>query len=40
MADDHPTAEAGEDEYRKVPTPDDPYVPGGEDEPPPNERDD
>ncbi|MDX6454581.1 MAG: hypothetical protein QOD48_688 [Gaiellaceae bacterium] len=40
MADDHPTAAPDEDEYGKVPTPDEPYAPGGEDEPPPDERDD
>ena len=40
MADDHPTAEPDEDEYGRVPTPDEPYAPGGEDEPPPDERND
>ena len=39
-AHDHPTAEPDGDEYGKVPTPDGPYAPGGEDEPPPDERDD
>jgi hypothetical protein len=37
MADDHPTADPAEDEYGTVPTPDEP---AGEDEPPPEERDD
>jgi hypothetical protein len=37
MTDDHPTTEPDEDEYGKVPTPDEP---AGEDEPPPDERDD
>jgi hypothetical protein len=41
MADDHPTTDAdNDDEYGKVPTPEEPYAPGGEDEPPPDERDD
>jgi hypothetical protein len=40
MADDHPTAEPDEDEYGRVPTRDEPYAPGGEDEPPPDERND
>jgi hypothetical protein len=40
VADDHPTAAPDEDEYGKVPTPDEPYTPGGEDEPPPDERND
>jgi hypothetical protein len=38
MADDHPTTEPDEDEYGKVETPGE--EPGGEDEPPPDERDD
>ena len=40
-AGDHPTTDADdEDEYGDVPTPEHPYAPGGEDEPPPDERDD
>jgi hypothetical protein len=41
----HPTTDPDKDEYGKVetpdrPTPEEPYAPGGEDEPPPDERDD
>lgn len=40
MADDRPTPEHEKDEYADRPTEEDPYAPGGEDEPPPDERDD
>jgi hypothetical protein len=41
MAEDHPTTDADdEDEYGEVPTVDQADGPAGEDEPPPEQRDD